>query len=78
MRTIQVTVTPALRLADMTDLLRLRDQGCDVHLIGDGRISVPTDDNAAELWLRARGYHTQHTSQEDGRELPGVPILEGA
>ena len=73
---IHLRITPALTLEDMGDLLRLREDGGTVRVLGDRRAVVESGDQSAERFLRERGYTTDHVSAPEPSELPGVPVLE--
>ena len=73
---VHIRITPALSLSDLSDLLRLRDEGSSVRALGDRHIAVDTGDQTAERFLKGLGYTLDHMSPKDEPKLPGVPVLE--
>ena len=74
-RSVTIYLTPRLSMDDMNGVLNL---GVDVTLHGDARITVPTDDQRAEVWLRGRGYTWKAAEPQAARQLPVTPVLRSA
>ena len=77
-RTVELTISPGLSIDDMNGVLQLRADGCDVVLHGDRRITVPTDDTRAEVWLRKRDYQLTSAEPREALQLPVAPVLRSA
>jgi hypothetical protein len=73
---VHIRVTPPLSLDDMSSVLRLREEGSTVVVLGDRHVSMEPDDPGPETWLRKNGYICDKLSARDEPTLPVVPILE--